>query len=126
MATDTDTKTAAETAPALPAWAEDLRRRYLRGEASMFVLHGNVFDTVLNRGAFLSLADFLAGPLLAESKETIVLYNLATGVRFRKRAPGTELSEELLTRAGKEQTLAALERLLAAGCRTAVILEYAE
>ena len=28
----------------LPAWAEDLRRRYLRGEASMFVLHGNVYD----------------------------------------------------------------------------------
>ena len=26
----------------LPVWAEDLRRRYLRGEASMFVLHGNV------------------------------------------------------------------------------------
>ena len=26
---------------ALPPWAEDLRRRYLRGEASMFLLHGN-------------------------------------------------------------------------------------
>ena len=124
MAT-TEPQTAA-AAPALPDWAEDLRRRYLRGEASMFVLHGNVFDTVLHRGASLSLADFLAGPLLAETKETIVLYNLATGVRFKKRAPGTELTEDLLTRTGKEQTLAALERLLAAGCRTAVILEYAE
>jgi transitional endoplasmic reticulum ATPase len=109
-----------------PAWAEDLRRRYLRGEASMFVLHGNVFDTVLYRGASLGLADFLAGPLLAETKETIVLYNLATGVRFRKRAPGVEIADDLLQRVPKEQTLAALEKLLAAGCRTAVILEYAE
>ncbi len=115
------------TAPSpLPAWAEDLRRRYLRGEASMFVLHGNVFDTVLYRGTSWSLSDFLAGPLLAESKETIALYNLATGVRWKKRAPGLELTEDLLARGPKEQVLAALEKLLAAGCRTAVILEYAE
>jgi hypothetical protein len=26
----------------LPTWAEDLRNRYLRGESSMFILHGNV------------------------------------------------------------------------------------
>jgi transitional endoplasmic reticulum ATPase len=110
----------------LPAWAEDLRGRYLRGEASMFVLHGNVFDSVLHRGTMLSLGDFLTGPLLAETKETIVLYNLATGVRFRKRAPGVELADDLLARGPKEQTLGALEKLLAAGCRTAVVLEYAE
>jgi transitional endoplasmic reticulum ATPase len=110
----------------LPSWAEDLRARYLRGEASMFVLHGNVFDAVVHRGALLGLGDFLAGPLLAESKETIVLYNLASGVRFRKRAPGLEVADDLLVRAPKEQTLAALEKLLAGGRRTAVVLEYAE
>ena len=27
---------------ALPSWAKDLRRRYLRGESSQFILHGNV------------------------------------------------------------------------------------
>jgi len=32
----------------LPSWAEDLRRRYLRGEASMFILHGNVYDVVVH------------------------------------------------------------------------------
>ena len=110
----------------LPPWAADLRERYLRGEASMFVLHGNVFDAVVHRGAMLSLGDFLAGPLLAETKETIVLYNLASGVRFRKRAPGLEVGDDLLGHAPKEQTLAALEKLLAGGCRTAVVLEYAE
>jgi AAA+ superfamily predicted ATPase len=110
----------------LPPWATDLRERYLRGEASMFVLHGNVFDAVVHRGAMLSLGDFLAGPLLAETKETIVLYNLASGVRFRKRAAGVEIGDDLLGHAPKEQTLAALEKLLAGGCRTAVVLEYAE
>jgi transitional endoplasmic reticulum ATPase len=115
------------TAPAvLPVWAEDLRRRYLRGEASMFVLHGNVFDAVLHRGAMRTLTDFLAGPLLAETKETIALYNLATGVRFPKHARSLELTDDLLLRCPKEQTLAALEKLLTGNQRTGVILEYAE
>ena len=70
----------------LPPWAEDLRRRYLRGEASMFVLHGNVYDSVLHAGQILSLTEFLTGALLKESRETIVVYNVATGARFAKRA----------------------------------------
>ena len=32
-----------------PPWAEELRRRYLAGEASQFVLHGNVFDLSTRR-----------------------------------------------------------------------------
>ena len=51
----------------LPAWAEDLRRRYLRGEASMFVLHGNVFDTVVHAQQMIGLTDFLAGTLLKDA-----------------------------------------------------------
>ena len=34
----------------LPKWADELRRRYLRGEASQFVLHGNVHDLILYEG----------------------------------------------------------------------------
>src|SRR6185503_11467543 len=64
----------------LPAWADELRRRYLRGESSMFLLHGNVYDVVIYDGKPLSLSDFLAGALLRDSKQTIVLYNVATGV----------------------------------------------
>ena len=30
--------------PVLPAWTEELKLRYLAGEASMFLLHGNVRD----------------------------------------------------------------------------------
>ena len=70
----------------LPVWAEDLRRRYLRGEASMFVLHGNVYDVVLCHKKMIALTEFLTDVLLKESKETIAVYNVATGVRFTKSA----------------------------------------
>ena len=70
----------------LPVWAEDLRRRYLHGEASMFVLHGNVYDVVLCQKQMMALTEFLTDVLLKESKETIVVYNVATGARFSKRA----------------------------------------
>ena len=115
----------------LPYWAADLRRRYLRGEASMFLLHGNVYDAVLHvdasgNGRTWGLADFLAEELLRESKETIVLYNVATGVRFAKRAPDVVLGDELVAPGAKDRTLAALETLLVTRQRTAVIVEYAE
>ncbi|HEV8241631.1 MAG TPA: ATP-binding protein [Thermoanaerobaculia bacterium] len=110
----------------LPAWADDLRRRYLRGEASMFLLHGNVYDAVIYDGKPLSLSDFLAGALLRDSKQTIVLYNVATGVRFAKRAHDVEFPDELLAPGAKDRTLAALETLLTTGTRTAVVVEYAD
>src|SRR5882757_5782651 len=77
----------------LPAWAEDLRRRYVRGEASMFVLHGNVFDAVVHDG-MRSLSAFLTDVLLSETKDTIVTYNVATGGHFAKRAAGVEPDED--------------------------------
>ena len=110
----------------LPTWAEDLRRRYLRGEASMFVLHGNVFDGVVHRERMWALTDFLADGLLRESKETIAVYNVATGVRFAKRPSSVEGLDDLLLATQKDKVLAALERLLVGSSKTAVILEYAE
>lgn len=110
----------------LPAWAEELRRRYLRNEASIFVLHGNVYDSVVHQERMMALADFLTGPLLRDTKETIVVYNLASGVQFAKRAGALSDVEDLLSAAGRERVLAALETLVTEGTRTAVILEYAE
>ena len=126
----TGARGATEARP-LPAWAADLRRRYLRGEASMFLLHGNVYDAVLHvdasgKGRTWGLADFLAEELLRESKESIVLYNVATGVRFAKRAPDVVLGDELVAPGAKDRTLAALETLLVTRQRTAVVIEYAE
>ncbi len=57
----------------LPDWADDLRRRYLRGEASMFLLRGNVFDTVLCDNRAWSLVDFLNEVLRIESRESRAL-----------------------------------------------------
>ena len=82
--------------PQLPDWADDLRRRYLRGEASIFVLHGNVFDAVLSGDRFLNLTDFLGNVLLKESKESIAVYNVATGVRFLKRGKDVDNIDDLL------------------------------
>ena len=44
--------------------AEAVRRKYLGGEASMFVLYHNVFDEILYGGRFYSLVEFLAEVLL--------------------------------------------------------------
>jgi transitional endoplasmic reticulum ATPase len=110
----------------LPTWAEDLRRRYLRGEASMFVLHGNVYDVVLCNRKMTALPEFLTDILLKESKETIAVYNVATGVRFTKRAANVTEVEDLLLSTEKDRVFAALERLLIGYTKTAVIMEYAE
>src|SRR5829696_4365639 len=96
----------------LPVWAEDLRRRYLRGEASMFVLHGNVYDVVLCNRKMMALTEFLTDVLLKDSKETIAVYNVATGVRFTKRAESVAGLEDLLLATEKDRVFAALERLL--------------
>ena len=110
----------------LPAWAEDLRRRYLRGEASMFVLHGNVYDVVLCNRKMMALTEFLTDVLLKDSKDTITVYNVATGVRFTKRSDDVSSLEDLLLSTDKARVFAALERLLIGCTRTALIMEYAE
>lgn len=117
-----DTKT-------LPAWAEELRRRYLRSEAAMFVLHGNVFDAVVDGKALLPLTTFLSDVLLKENKETIAVYNLATGVRFAKKPKETAYADqlaELVAAPSREKTLGGLEKLLLVEKKAAVILEYGE
>ncbi len=111
----------------LPPWADDLRRRYLRGEASIFVLHGNVYDVVLSGGRTLTLTEFLGNVLLKDSKEIVAVYNVATGVRFLKQPAGLDAdADEMLSSGEKPRVLAAIERLLMQQTRTAVILEYAE
>lgn len=112
--------------PPFPPWAEDLRRRYLRGEASIFVLHGNVFDVVIHGQKTYTLTDFLARELLRDAKETIAVYNVATGVRFLKKAKDLAGMEDLLLTTEKPRVLGALERLLMSGTKVGAILEYAE
>jgi transitional endoplasmic reticulum ATPase len=110
----------------LPAWADDLRRRYLRGEASIFVLHGNVYDAVLTQGAVMPLTEFLGNVLLKNTKETIAVYNVATGVRFLERSKDVSSIDDIVLSAEKPRALGAIERMLIGSTKTAVILEYAE
>ena len=87
----------------LPSWAEDLRRRYLRGEASMFVLHGNVYDVVVHGQKTSSLVDFLTDVLLKDTRESIAVYNMATGPRFAKRAAAAGDLDDVLWRDAQGQ-----------------------
>jgi len=54
----------------------------------------------------LALPEFLSDVLLKDSKDTIALYNLATGVRFAKRARETAGGiDELLLLSEREKIL---------------------
>jgi AAA+ superfamily predicted ATPase len=118
----------------LPSWAEELRRRYLRGESHLFVLHGNVHDVSLvdadgGKGKQLyGVAEVLAESM--KRKDLVLRYNISTGVRFVKRPPQgaakLEGVEELLAARSADKVLPALERLLFSQSNVGVIIEYAE
>jgi SpoVK/Ycf46/Vps4 family AAA+-type ATPase len=110
----------------LPPWADELKRRYVRGEASQFILYGNVDDLVLHDDKLMMVEEFLCNVMLGGNKDTIALYNTSTGVRFAKRKAGIPGLDELLLSRSREKVLPVLERLLLTEDRFAVILEYAE
>ncbi|MDB4955419.1 MAG: ATPase central domain protein [Myxococcales bacterium] len=108
-----------------PSWADELRKRYLRGEASLFVVHGNVHDVVLDGDELISVADFLAKRVF-EKKDVVIRYNLSTGCRFIKKTAKVDGLDDLLLQRTPDKVLPALERLLFAQNNVAVIIEYAE
>src|SRR3569833_2647025 len=117
------TLASSDTGAPLPAWADELRRRYLRGESSQFVLHGNVHDLFLYDQKLYTLSEFLAQVLLDRSKDTIALYNVSTGVRFAKRKLTLDGIEELVLTKEPAKVLPLLERALTSEDKLAVILE---
>ena len=106
----------------LPAWAEDLRRRYLRGEASMFVLHGNVYDVVLYGAEDASRYRISSPSVLL--KDTQGNRSPSTTWRracvSRSRAAGVTGLDDLVLGDEKDRVLAALERCSSASTETAV------
>ncbi|GDX81713.1 ATPase AAA [Deltaproteobacteria bacterium] len=77
-------------APSLPAWADDLRQRYLAGEACVFLLHGNTRDVQPWTDAdgtlrYVSLRVFLER-YFQRSKDVVAYYNLAEGLEFPNAA----------------------------------------
>jgi len=118
--------TAPATARPLPPWADDLRRRYLRGEAWQFVLHGNVHDLVAHEGKLVALPEFLCEVLLSPTKDLVLRYDVSSGVRIMKGKKQQAVFEELGGSRAPGRVLPALERLLFSADRIGAVLEYAE
>ncbi|MCB9664384.1 MAG: ATP-binding protein [Alphaproteobacteria bacterium] len=73
------------TTPELPSWAASLRDRYLSGEASLFLLHGNVRDLQRHEAedgtvSWVDLGTFLQR-FLARSRDVVVSYDVSRGLR---------------------------------------------
>jgi transitional endoplasmic reticulum ATPase len=64
-----------------PVWASNLRDKYLAGEASIFVLHGNVFDHVLVGDRALTLRDYL-NEHLSQTKGLVMELGWAQGLNI--------------------------------------------
>ncbi len=130
--------------PILPAWAVSLRDRYLSGESSVFLLHGNTRDIQPSQDAdgtvrYTSIREFLER-FLGRTKDLVVYYNLSEGVEFGSRAQETAFKRTLTARrlmAGRDpvetlprapgQVLPLLEELVTDPTqRASVVIDYIE
>ncbi|MCO4747986.1 MAG: ATP-binding protein [Proteobacteria bacterium] len=72
----------------LPGWADELRTRYLAGEASLFLVHGNVRDlvpwTVGDTTEWVDLRTFLER-FLSRTREVVATYDVSQGMTFPSR-----------------------------------------
>ena len=75
----------------LPAWAAELRNRYLAGEASLFLIHGNVRDlhalTVDGETTYIDIRAFLE-EFLSRTRDVVAYHNVSQGILFAE--PGHE------------------------------------
>jgi len=110
----------------LPEWADRIRRKYLRGESALFLLHHNVFDRVPVDDELLDVPDFLARVLLRENKRNILVYDPSSRTRVLKRDPETVVPDMLLVKRAPAEVLPALEELLLTTTSTAIIVKYVD
>ena len=131
------------TSERLPVWAETLRQRFLAGESSMFLLHGNVKDICRYDGAdgveYVPVRTFLER-FLARSKSIVAYYNCSEGVTFpepqmRREFSSTVNAVRMMAGLGElgvipdlsYEVLPLLESLVMnTGVSAAVILDYFE
>lgn len=112
-----------------PVWAETLRQKYLAGEASVFVLYGNVYDTVLWENSALSIKDYLVDGLFKDNKKNVFEMSLKGTKQLRgdgKTQDVDKVLEYQESNQGLIGGLAAMERRLKERNSTAVIIPYAE
>jgi ATP-dependent 26S proteasome regulatory subunit len=130
--------------PILPPWAASLRDRYLSGESSVFLLHGNVRDIQPWTDAdgtvrYVSLREFLER-FFGRAKDLVVYYNVSEGLEFGSRTQEAAFKRAVNARRQLEgrdtvdtlprlcgQVLPLLEDLVTdPGQRAAVIVDYVE
>jgi hypothetical protein len=74
----------------LPTWATELRNRYLAGESSLFLLHGNVRDlhAWVEADGSVSYGDLrtFLERFLDRTRDVIAYYNVSQGLQFTKPA----------------------------------------
>ena len=83
-------------------------------------------DILLHEGKLYSLTEFLSQVLLAKSKDTVLTYNVSTGVRFGKRKMPIDGFEDLVLKKAPADVLPVLEKALTTQDRVALVLEYAD
>jgi transitional endoplasmic reticulum ATPase len=110
--------------PTSPSWSDELRRRYLRGESSVFLLHGNVHDLILSEGKLIGLSDFLGK--MMDKKDVVIRYNVSTGCKFLKKSSRVAKLDALLTETSPSKVLPLLEEVLYTSSNVAVVIDYAE
>jgi transitional endoplasmic reticulum ATPase len=104
----------------LPHWADELKRRYLAGEAGLFILHGNVHDGVPHEGKLLPFSDYVHDVVLAAKPQRYELALRHAGLK--RRGEGTkpiEHGDSLL------EGMANLELRMRTGDGIALVLPHA-
>lgn len=105
---------------ALPAWADELKRRYLAGEAGLFLLHGNVHDGVPHDGKLLPFVEFLHTAVLAAKPQRYELALRHGGLKqYGPQGKTVEAGETLLA------NLSFLEARMRAAEGVALVLPHA-
>jgi SpoVK/Ycf46/Vps4 family AAA+-type ATPase len=109
--------------PGLPEWADSVRRKYVGGEASVFLLHGNVFDEVLDGDSWSSLQEFIAGRLVGDNKTLVMSYGPASSLTALKGELPESSIGSLKT---ATEVLEVAETILLSADHVALIIEYAD
>ncbi len=111
----------------LPCWAETVRQKYLAGEASVFILYGNVFDKTLISGKSFGLVSFLADVLLKEKKQRVFELSLDRGLKVLHGGDLEEKNElyRHLEGKGLAGIFESIERRMRENPSNALIIPYA-
>ncbi len=127
----------------LPSWAVELRDRYLSGEASVFLVHGNVRDLVAVADGDATRWDTMRVFLerfFRRTKDLVVHFNVSEGIEFPSKAAEEQFKRAVNNRRlmrrrepmdalprSTPAALAAIEDVLTdPSLRAAVLLDYLE